>query len=200
MIVRFRVGPHLRQSRHTARRDWKLEDAWRFTTMRKPNIRRPRARNPGPRTLPETFTSGYSACRGSWSAPPTAASPGSGCSPSTAPCSNAASSGWSPGSRSETTPALGVAAVMPVTAVRAPHTAGWVVHPATPLPAGHVLVMLQRVRTRCGDEIEEFALVRVRNTPCPESRTCDAGESDPHGIVASHRPVRCAATARPDDR
>ena len=75
---------------------------------------------------------------------------------------NAASSGWSPGSRSETTPALGVAAVMPVAAVRAPHTAGWVVHPATPLPAGHVLVMLQREGTRGRDEIEEFVLVRVR--------------------------------------
>ena len=55
-------------------------------------------------------------------------------------------------------PALGVAAVMPVAAVRAPHTAGWVVHPATPLPAGHVLVMLQREGTRSRDEIEEFVL------------------------------------------
>ena len=55
-------------------------------------------------------------------------------------------------------PTLGVAAVMPVAAVRAPHTAGWVVHPATPLPAGHVLVMLQREVTRGRDEIEEFVL------------------------------------------
>jgi hypothetical protein len=55
-------------------------------------------------------------------------------------------------------PALGVAAVMPVAAVRAPHTAGWVVHPATPLPAGHVLVMLQREVTRGRDEIEQFVL------------------------------------------
>ena len=54
--------------------------------------------------------------------------------------------------------ALGVAAVMPVAAVRAPHTAGWIVHPATPLPAGHVLVMLQREATRFRDEIEEFVL------------------------------------------
>ena len=53
---------------------------------------------------------------------------------------------------------LGVAAVMPVAAVRAPHTAGWVVHPATPLPAGHVLVMLQREATRGRDEIEDFVL------------------------------------------
>jgi hypothetical protein len=55
-------------------------------------------------------------------------------------------------------PALGVAAVMPVAAVRAPHTAGWVVHPATPLPADHVLVMLQREVTRGRDEIEDFVL------------------------------------------
>jgi hypothetical protein len=54
--------------------------------------------------------------------------------------------------------AIGIAAVMPVAAVQAPHTAEWVVQPATLLPAGHVLVMLQRESTRERDEIERFVL------------------------------------------
>ena len=53
---------------------------------------------------------------------------------------------------------VGIAAVMPVAAVRSPNATGWIVHPATPLPAGHVLVMLQHESVIRRDEIETFVL------------------------------------------
>jgi hypothetical protein len=51
-----------------------------------------------------------------------------------------------------------IAAVMPAAAIRSSNARGWVTHPATPLPAGHVLVTLQGEFTADPAEIEAFVL------------------------------------------
>jgi hypothetical protein len=53
---------------------------------------------------------------------------------------------------------VGIAVVMPAAAVRSSNARGWVTHPATPLPNGHVLVTLQHEFTAAPAEIEALVL------------------------------------------
>ena len=52
----------------------------------------------------------------------------------------------------------GIAAIMPRAALRPPRPAGWVERIATPLPNGHVVVMLENGSLRPRQEVENFVL------------------------------------------